>query len=52
MRSNAPSKAVMRLPDKQRAVFTMRYFEELKYEEMSALPAPALVHSRAATTSL
>jgi RNA polymerase sigma-70 factor (ECF subfamily) len=30
-------KAVMRLPDKQRAVFTMKYFEELKYEEMSSI---------------
>ncbi len=30
-------RAVMRLPDKQRAVFTMKYFEELKYEEMSAI---------------
>jgi RNA polymerase sigma factor (sigma-70 family) len=29
--------AVMRLPDKQRAVFTMKYFEELKYEEMSSI---------------
>lgn len=27
--------AVMRLPPKQRAVFTMKYFEEMKYEEMS-----------------
>ncbi len=30
-------RAVMRLPDKQRAVFTMRYFEALKYEEMSSI---------------
>lgn len=29
--------AVMKLPDKQRAVFTMRYFEELKYEEISGI---------------
>lgn len=29
--------ALMRLPDKQRAVFTMKYFEELKYEEISAI---------------
>ncbi len=28
-------RAVMRLPAKQRAVFTMKYFEEMKYEEMS-----------------
>ncbi|MBK9175911.1 MAG: sigma-70 family RNA polymerase sigma factor [Flavobacteriales bacterium] len=27
--------AVLRLPDKQRAVFIMKYFEGLKYEEMS-----------------
>lgn len=27
--------AVMRLPAKQRAVFTMKYFEEMKYETMS-----------------
>ncbi|MEX1131865.1 MAG: RNA polymerase sigma factor [Flavobacteriales bacterium] len=30
-------RAVMRLPDKQRAVFTMKYFEELKYTEISAI---------------
>lgn len=28
-------KAVMLLPPKQRAVFTMKYFEEMKYEDMS-----------------
>ncbi len=28
-------RAVMRLPDKQRAVFNMKYFDRLKYEEMS-----------------
>ena len=27
--------AVMRLPDKQRAVFIMKYFEGMKYEDMS-----------------
>jgi RNA polymerase sigma-70 factor (ECF subfamily) len=27
--------AVMRLPEKQRAVFTMKYFEAMKYEDMS-----------------
>ena len=27
----------MALPDKQRSVFTMKYFEELKYEEISAI---------------
>lgn len=30
-------RAVMRLPAKQRAVFTMKYFQELKYEEISAI---------------
>jgi len=29
--------AVMRLPPKQRAVFTMKYFEGLKYEDMSRI---------------
>ncbi|MEZ4756525.1 MAG: RNA polymerase sigma factor [Flavobacteriales bacterium] len=29
--------ALMRLPEKQRAVFTMRYFDELKYEDMSRI---------------
>lgn len=28
-------RAVMRLPTKQRAVFNMKYFDEMKYEEMS-----------------
>ena len=28
-------KAILRLPDKQRAVFNLRYFQELKYEEIS-----------------
>ncbi|MFT3886016.1 MAG: sigma-70 family RNA polymerase sigma factor [Flavobacteriales bacterium] len=28
-------RAVMKLPPKQRAVFTMKYFEEMKYEEIS-----------------
>ena len=30
-------RALMRLPAKQRAVFTMKYFEELKYEEISTI---------------
>ena len=30
-------KAVLRLPDKQRLVFTMKYFEEMKYEEISKI---------------
>lgn len=29
--------AIMRLPDKQRAVFNMKYFDALKYEEISAI---------------
>jgi RNA polymerase sigma-70 factor (ECF subfamily) len=29
--------AIQQLPDKQRVVFNMRYFDELKYEEMSAI---------------
>ncbi|MBK6629105.1 MAG: sigma-70 family RNA polymerase sigma factor [Flavobacteriales bacterium] len=33
----ALQRAVMTLPDKQRAVFTMKYFQELKYEEISAI---------------
>jgi RNA polymerase sigma-70 factor (ECF subfamily) len=28
-------KAIIRLPEKQRLVFNMKYFEEMKYEEMS-----------------
>ncbi len=30
-------KALIRLPDKQRAVFNMKYFEDLTYEEMSQI---------------
>ncbi|GAA4425753.1 RNA polymerase sigma factor [Pontibacter saemangeumensis] len=30
-------KAILRLPDKQRLVFNMKYFDELKYEEMSEI---------------
>jgi RNA polymerase sigma-70 factor (ECF subfamily) len=30
-------KAILRLPDKQRMVFNMRYYDELKYEEMSEI---------------
>lgn len=30
-------KALLRLPDKQRLVFNMRYYDELKYEEISAI---------------
>ena len=28
-------KAIIRLPEKQRLVFNMKYFDELKYEEIS-----------------
>jgi len=30
-------KALIRLPEKQRLVFNMKYFEEMKYEEMAAI---------------
>ncbi|MCH5237617.1 MAG: sigma-70 family RNA polymerase sigma factor [Muribaculaceae bacterium] len=30
-------KAIARLPEKQRLVFNMRYYEEMKYEEMSEI---------------
>ena len=30
-------KAILTLPDKQRIVFNMKYFEEMKYEEMSKI---------------
>ena len=30
-------KAIATLPDKQRLVFNMRYFDEMKYEEMSEI---------------
>lgn len=30
-------KAILRLPEKQRLVFNMKYFDELKYEEMSEI---------------
>lgn len=30
-------KAILRLPDKQRTVFNLRYFQELKYEEISEI---------------
>ncbi len=30
-------KAILALPDKQRLVFTLRYYDELKYEEMSEI---------------
>jgi RNA polymerase sigma-70 factor (ECF subfamily) len=29
--------AILRLPEKQRLVFTMRYYDEIKYEEMSKI---------------
>ena len=30
-------KAILSLPDKQRAVFNLRYFQEMKYEDMSEI---------------
>ena len=30
-------KAIIQLPEKQQLVFKMRYFEEIKYEEMSEI---------------
>lgn len=30
-------KAILTLPDKQRLVFNMKYFDEMKYEEMSSI---------------
>jgi RNA polymerase sigma-70 factor (ECF subfamily) len=30
-------KAIVRLPDKQRLVFNMKYFDDMKYEEMSEI---------------
>jgi RNA polymerase sigma-70 factor (ECF subfamily) len=30
-------KAILKLPEKQRLVFNMKYFEEMKYEEMSEI---------------
>jgi RNA polymerase sigma factor (sigma-70 family) len=34
--------ALMRLPDKQRAVFTMRYFDEMSYAEMSRITGTSM----------
>jgi RNA polymerase sigma factor (sigma-70 family) len=33
----ALQKALLKLPDKQRIVFNMKYFDDLKYEEISAI---------------
>ena len=30
-------KAIARLPEKQRLVFNMKYFDEMKYEQMSEI---------------
>ena len=30
-------KAIAKLPEKQKLVFNMRYFDEMKYEEMSEI---------------
>ncbi|OPZ54071.1 MAG: ECF RNA polymerase sigma factor RpoE [Bacteroidetes bacterium ADurb.BinA012] len=29
--------AILKLPEKQRAVFNMRYFDEMSYEDMSSV---------------
>lgn len=35
-------KALLRLPDKQRVVFNMKYFEDLSYEEMSEITSTSV----------
>ena len=30
-------KAIQKLPDKQKTVFTMRYFEEMSYDDISEI---------------
>lgn len=35
-------KALLRLPDKQRMVFNLKYFEELKYEEMAEVTSTSV----------
>ena len=35
-------KALLKLPDKQRAVFNMKYFEDLSYEEMSEITSTSV----------
>ncbi len=35
-------KALLKLPDKQRLVFNMKYFEDLSYEEMSQITATSV----------
>ena len=39
--------AIARLPEKQRLVFTMRYFDEMKYEEMSEILGTTVVALKA-----
>ena len=34
--------AINSLPDKQKAVFNMKYFEEMKYEEMSQITGTSI----------
>ena len=33
----AVRREILKLPDKQRAIFSLRYFQELKYEEISQI---------------
>jgi RNA polymerase sigma-70 factor (ECF subfamily) len=35
-------KAIQRLPQKQRIVFSLRYFDELKYEEISEITGTSI----------
>ncbi len=35
-------KAILTLPDKQRLVFNMKYFEDLSYEEMEAITGTSI----------
>tara|TARA_B100001778_G_scaffold244418_1_gene204696 strand:- start:280 stop:468 length:189 start_codon:yes stop_codon:yes gene_type:complete len=35
-------KALLTLPDKQRLVFNLKYFEELKYEEISQITGTSI----------
>ncbi len=35
--SSSCSEAILTLPEKQRLVFNLKYFEEMKYEDMSVV---------------
>ncbi|MBQ2022782.1 MAG: sigma-70 family RNA polymerase sigma factor, partial [Lachnospiraceae bacterium] len=34
--------AILQLPEKQRAVFTLKYYQELKYEEISEITGTSI----------